>query len=103
VTSHAAPDDRAQLINGLRDLAAFLESRPDVPAPADMTAYFFPPDGSDAERRTEIDAIASRIYTQAYRTMGGHYVTSRFFGPVEYRAVSIPRETARSTKGNEQE
>ena len=51
----------------------------------------FPPDGSDAERRAEIDVIAERI-GEAPETVCGHYVVWRFFGPVQYRAVAIPRD-----------
>ena len=99
MTYYASPDERSRLIAGLRDLAAFLESRPDVPAPADATVWVFPPpDGSDSERRAEIDDIASRLFTQAYPTMGGHYVASRFFGPVQYRAVVIPAKNPEARK-----
>ena len=40
----------------------------------------------------EIDAIAARLGVIAHLTGGGHYVAARFFGPVEYRAVAIPRK-----------
>ncbi len=51
----------------------------------------FPPSASDAEKRREIDVIASRINfgTQTYSSYR-HYQTSRRFGPVQYRAVAIP-------------
>jgi hypothetical protein len=91
------PARRAALIAGLRDMADFLESNPDVPSPPDTVVFVFPKlDTSDRERRAEIDAIASRIFTQAHDTSHGHYVASRFFGPVEYRAVSIDHETHRN-------
>jgi hypothetical protein len=91
---------RAALIAGLRDIAAFLESSPDVPAPRDTAIFVFPQyDAGDRERRAEIDAIASRIFTQAQETSHGHYVTSRFFGPVEYRAISIDREAPGNPEG----
>jgi hypothetical protein len=92
--TYSAPEERARFITGLRELAAFLDSNPETPAPVDTTVYVFPPaDGSDTEHRAEIDVIASRLFTRAYKTTGGHYVASRFFGPVEYRAVAIPHET----------
>ena len=40
----------------------------------------------------EIDATAARLGVNAHLTAGGHYVAARFFGPVEYRAVAIPRK-----------
>lgn len=92
--NYATAEERSQLIAGLHELAEFLESSTEVPAPKNTIAFVFPPEGTDSERRAEIDAIASRIYTRAYETVPGHYVTSRFFGPVEYRAVAIDRETA---------
>jgi hypothetical protein len=85
--------DRSQLISGLRDLAEYLESNPDVPAPwSGTTVYVFPSDGSNSQRRTEIDAIASRIGAQPCDFAPGHYVASRYFGPVEYRAVAIDHD-----------
>lgn len=35
--------------------------------------------------------IAAQI-GKAPETICGHYVVSRFFGPVQYRAVAIPRD-----------
>lgn len=91
---------RGRFIAGLRDLAAFLESNPGVPVPRFTTTVFlFPPDGTDQERRAEIDVIASQFSTQAYSTQDGYYEASRFFGPVEYRAVAIPRESSSSPDG----
>lgn len=90
---HADSEGRTRLTAGLRALADFLDRNPEVPAPEDAVVFVFPPKETDSDRRTEIDLIASRIYTQAYELVPGHYVTSRFFGPVEYRAVAIDRET----------
>ena len=89
--TYASPPQRQALITGLRALADFLESNPDVPVPEYADVLVFPPPASDAEKRREIDMIASRIGSVAetfssYR----HYRTSRRFGPVEYRAVAIP-------------
>ena len=81
---------RAALIDGLRALADYLESSPEVPAPIYATVHTFPPDGDWAAMRAEIDAIAAPLGVAAHRTAGGHYVATRSFGPVEYRAVAIP-------------
>jgi hypothetical protein len=91
--TYASPPQRQALISGLRALAGFLESNPDVPAPEYTDVLVFPPPASDAGKRREIDVIASRIGSSAgtfssYR----HYQTSRRFGPVEYRAVAIPAD-----------
>ena len=91
--TYASAIERQALISGLRELADFLESNPDVPAPACTDMLVFPPFASDAEKRREIDVIASRIGSAA-RTYSSyrHYQTSRRFGPVQYRAVAIPAD-----------
>ncbi|MGH3279635.1 MAG: hypothetical protein ACRDNW_10920 [Trebonia sp.] len=91
--TYADPTERTALIGGLRSLAGYLESNPDVPAPGYSTAYAFPPNAEWPEMRAEIDAIAARLDVTARLTGGGHYVASRSFGPVEYRAVAIPRKS----------
>jgi hypothetical protein len=82
--------EHAALIGGLRGLADYLESNPEVPAPSYPTVFTFPRDSGWAEMRAEIDAIAARLDVIASETPSGHYVASRSFGPVEYRAVAIP-------------
>jgi hypothetical protein len=91
--TYANAAERQALISGLRELAGFLEGNPDVPAPAFADLLVFPPGVSDDEKRREIDVIASLIDSgpmtvSSYR----HYQTSRRFGPVEYRAVTIPAD-----------
>lgn len=93
---YPGPEQRAGLVAGLRALAEFIDSRPDVPAPWSADVLIFPPYGSDAEMRAEIDVIASRIGTAGRFTYGGHYSASRRFGPVEYRAVAIPHDNDES-------
>ncbi|MGI5285813.1 hypothetical protein ACQEVF_21075 [Nonomuraea polychroma] len=84
-------DHRTALINGLLGLAAFLQDHPDVPTPRSLTLHHFPRQDSDAEQCAEIDQIAARIEAPITYSgdHSGHYATSRFFGPVEYRAVAI--------------
>lgn len=90
MANYANANERTQLIAGLRDLAEYLESNPDVPAPwSGTTVYVFPPDGSKDQRRAKIDLIASRVGSQPCEFASGHYVASRYFGPVEYRAIAI--------------
>jgi hypothetical protein len=95
--THDDSTERAALIRGLRGLADYLESNPEVPAPAYSTMHTFPPDGDWAEMCAEIDAIAARLGVTARKSGCGHYVATRSFGPVEYRAVAIPH---RSGSGN---
>ena len=96
--THADSTERAALIGGLRGLADYLESNPEVPAPSYSTVYTFPPDGDWMEMRAEIDAIAARLGMIAYDTIGGHYTATRSFGTVEYRAVAIPPKSGSSNR-----
>lgn len=91
--TYANPERRRELIRGLRELAALLESCPDIPAPYTLDALVFPPDGPDQEICSEVDRIAVLLgvtvddQTASY----GHYVASRSFGQtLHYRAVAIP-------------
>jgi hypothetical protein len=93
--TYANPIQRQELITGLRAVADFLESNPEVPAPSFTDVLVFPPFSSDAENRQEIDAIASLIGSGTEMSSARHhYTASRRFGPVEYRAVAIPAEEA---------
>ena len=87
--TYANATERRAIISGLRALAGYLESNPDVPAPSYSSVLVFPPDSERAGMRAEIDAIAERIGVEARETVRGHYVAERSFGPVEYRAVAI--------------
>lgn len=88
--TYADPAERAQLIAGFRELADYLESSPEVPAPGYSTVYTFPPDDGWTKMRAEINAIAARLGVTARETYGGHYTAIRHFGAIEYRAVAIP-------------
>jgi hypothetical protein len=90
--TYADSTERAALIAGLRGLADYLESNPEVPAPIYSHVYAFPPNSGWAEMCTEIDATASRLGVITRLTDGGHYVAARSFGPVEYQAAAIPRK-----------
>jgi hypothetical protein len=91
--TYANAVERQALISGFRALADFLESNPEVPAPAYTDVLVFPPFASDVEKRREIDVIASLIGsgTVTYSSYL-HTQTSRWFGPVQYRAVAIPSD-----------
>lgn len=99
MSHYANANDRSWFITGLRTLAEYLESRPDVPIPWGGTCvHVFPPSGTNEEQRAEIDVIAARINAEPNEVVSGHYSTSRFFGPIEYRAVAIDR-TAIDSEG----
>jgi hypothetical protein len=89
--TYANPAERTALISGLRALADYLESNPEIPTPIYSDMLTFPPHSDWPEMRTEIDAIAARLGVAAGNSYGSHYVAARYFGPVEYRAVAIPR------------
>ncbi|GAA3653900.1 hypothetical protein GCM10022224_016150 [Nonomuraea antimicrobica] len=84
-------DHRRALINGLLNLAIFLETHPDVPASSNVTLHHFPDRDNDDDLCAEIDQIAARIGSDIdfEDSPYGHYATSVSFGPVEYRAVAI--------------
>jgi hypothetical protein len=99
MTYYASAYQRSQLIAGLRALAEFLEADSGVPAPVSTHVLVFPPFSTNVEQRAEIDRIASRTGTRTQEYVPGHYTVSRHFGPVEYRAVAIDRDTNFSTNG----
>jgi hypothetical protein len=92
MSDYANAIDRERFIAGLRALAEYLESKPNVPAPHHgASVLVFPIHGTSEEQRAEIDIIAARINAKPCEIVNGHYTVSRFFGPVEYRAVAIDR------------
>ena len=101
--TYADSTQRAAFIGGLRSLADYLESNPEVPAPAYATTivHTFPPHGEWAEMCTEIDATAARLGVTAHLTDGGHYVAARSFGPVEYCSLAIPPKSDSDTEESE--
>jgi hypothetical protein len=86
----AVSADRAALCQGLRSLADFLESHPELPPPYGVEASPHL-DGTDAEDRAEVDRIAAILGSgTTVNSAGTHYETERFFGDrVHYRAVAI--------------
>ncbi len=92
MTYYANTTGRAALIGGLRALADYLESNPEIPSPSYSDVLTFPPDGDCPEMRAEIDVIAARLGVTARETSGRHYVAARSFGPIEYRAVAICKQ-----------
>ncbi|WP_248965755.1 hypothetical protein [Sphaerisporangium perillae] len=88
-------DNRAALISGLRDLADFLDTNPDIPTPSpEVTAYYFPDRAADYQMCTDIDKVAAYLGSEieADHPHSGHCGTSIRFGPVAYRAVAVLAE-----------
>lgn len=81
---------RAALVQGLIDLAAFLETHPDLPITSvDARPYIH---GTDDEERAEVDRIAAILGQPAKHTNDArtHYEVERDFGGrVHYRATAI--------------
>ena len=96
--------ERERLIAGLRELADYLDQNAQVPVPRYADLLVFPDRGTDAKMFAEIDVIAEQIGVTATRneTPDGHYIASRYFGPVQYRAVAIP-QAARNDHNEEAE
>jgi hypothetical protein len=84
-------EERSSLIAGLRDLADFLESNPEVSAPRWADVMVFPPHSTDIEMKEAINTIAALIGTgiSDETAQNGHYTASRQFGLVHYKAVGI--------------
>ncbi len=99
-TATTDPAARAAFVAGFRALAEFLDAHPGLPVPRyslsdGLTVYA---DGSDADKRAEVDRVAlilgaasaGRRYYQAAR---------QFRGPVTYRIVAVPDADLASTGG----
>ncbi|MBN6057207.1 hypothetical protein JYK22_35110, partial [Nonomuraea sp. RK-328] len=90
IHNNRTDDHRAQLIHGLRALAAFLETRPDLPVPHDIDVMVSIRHDSAHESMGEVQRIAQILGTPAdLDKTSGHSRASLSFGPVCYRAVAI--------------
>lgn len=91
----SAIDERAAFVAGLRELADFIESHPELPVPPRYTKTPVSPhlNGTDDEDRAEVDRIAAILGAVPVTTRGGHYeVARKFGGGVTYQAVAIPEQ-----------
>ena len=77
---------RDEYIKGLRDLADFIESHPELPMPtrSSVGPYIT---GTDEQQRAEVDRIAAILGVSA--SGDTHYIAPRPFGPVTYEAIAI--------------
>jgi hypothetical protein len=89
---------RQALINGLRDLAQFLDEHPAVPFEyADLLYHVRA--GDDEQGITRLHELADLLGVEVADTLGGpvsenttHFEATRKFGPVTYRASYIRRQ-----------
>ncbi|PSK96044.1 hypothetical protein CLV63_113207 [Murinocardiopsis flavida] len=93
--SYATPEERAALITGLRDLAAYLEAHPEVPVfgRVEMNVSIIGDYGvevDDADKRAELERIAA-LADAPIQSRNGQHTAKRGFGPVTYRATAIDR------------
>jgi len=89
MSDYANTIDRERFIAGLRALAEYLESNPDVPAPRHGTSVLVFPCMAPARNSGRKSTSSPRVNAEPCEIVSGHYGVSRFFGPVEYRAVAI--------------
>ncbi|MBF8186252.1 hypothetical protein ITP53_10940 [Nonomuraea sp. K274] len=85
-------DHRRALINGLLNLAIFLETHPDVPISISPVAIrAFPAKGPDDQMRAEVEKVAALLGTEIdpAHVPHGHYMTGIDFGPVHYEFIAI--------------
>lgn len=84
---------REEVVRGLRDLAALLEDRPDIPVPVHgyMPLNVFAA-GTDAQKRAQVDHAAGLLNVPVIDETAddGHYIASVSFGIVHYRFLAIP-------------
>jgi hypothetical protein len=90
VSYYANRAERQKLIAGLLALVEFLTENEEVPAPKYIDVLVFPHEGDDDADRREVDRIAALFGVTTQTSAASHYVASRTFGPVEYRATAIP-------------
>lgn len=83
---------RAAFTQGLRDLAEFLDTHPEIPVPATTARLSYFPEGTDAEERAEVDRIAGILGVEPTGADSTHYTASRHFGPIAYRVIAILAE-----------
>ena len=84
--------DRAQIIDGLRQLADYLAAHPAVPvAPYGWDLLVSSHRDTDTEGIAEIDRIAAilGVTVKDDTSNGGHYTAARAFGPISYQAFHI--------------
>lgn len=96
MTAQDIPADllaRAQVIDGLRQLADYLDTHPDVP----VNEYGYDLNGyttrsTDTTERAAVDQVAAALDVPVDDETrdGGHYIAARTFGRITYRFIHVP-------------
>ncbi|WP_433019954.1 hypothetical protein [Kribbella sp. CA-294648] len=89
------PAERAALIRGLFELAAFVADHPELPLPS-VDAGMFPREASFSDEVAVVDRVAAGLgVTAGLRAGGGQYTAAKSFGPVRvYAMTSTPEHQA---------
>jgi hypothetical protein len=86
------PRERAELIRGLFELAAWVADHPELPVPQVTASVPTRYDGWDAERAL-VDEVAPALgVAPRFTAGGGHYQAETFFGPVRVYCLAITAE-----------
>jgi hypothetical protein len=88
------PRERAELIRGLFELAAFVADHPELPLPF-VTAGLYPNAESFDDEVVTVDLVADALGVVADLNVSrGHYVARKNFGPVQVSAMAVTRESS---------
>jgi hypothetical protein len=86
------PRERAELIRGLFELAAFVADHPELPLPF-VTAGVYPNAESFEDEAVTVDLVAEALGVVADMNVSrGHYAAMKNFGPVRVTAMAVTRE-----------
>jgi len=87
---------RDEVIEQLRDLADFLEERPEIPVPPSYAVMYFNvfAAGTDQEKYAQVDYLSTLLSTPVTDELadGGHYTVCVPFGGIKYQFAAIPKE-----------
>jgi hypothetical protein len=86
------PAVRDRFITGLRQLADYLDTHPDVPVPPYGTTIDVHADLADNGGKAQVDAVAAQLGVEVHdeTAKDGHYTAMRDFSSVGYCVVAIP-------------
>jgi len=84
------PQRRSEFINGLRQLADYLDANPRLPVPAHETDILVIASDAEDGGITEILELSIEL-AAPFAERNGFYRTTRKFGPVAYKGVSQSR------------
>ena len=87
------PDVRTSVINGLRQLADFLDTHPDLPVPPGGFTFYIYADRTDNGGKAQVDATARQLGSTAYDDTdeSGTYYTMCEFGHVRYNVTALTK------------